>query len=74
MNIILVPPCGLGIRLQICFDVDGCDFLRISHKTEATLIPNIDLMQILNALLCFFPPLAFVHLYHVCKDTGNLWP
>lgn len=71
MNIIPVPPCALGIRLQISFDMI---FIKISYKTEATLILNIDLRQILNALVFgYFFPLAFVHLYYVREDTQNLW-
>lgn len=40
-------------------------FIKISYKTEATLIPNIDLRRILHALCAFSSHLAFVHLYYV---------
>lgn len=49
-------------------------FIKISHETEAILILDIDLRQILNALVFgYIFPSAFAHLCYVCEDTQNLW-
>lgn len=56
------------------FHVDGCDFIKISYKAEATLILIIKLRQILNPLCAFFPLwllFIFIMFVSILETSGH---